>query len=433
MGTVLHPTAGFIADVSRGAPPGSLAPQEKAHLRTLAERVRLVAEEPRQGQRRAAWIAHNDMRSRVPMLLVFPEDSWIEIVGEKDLAVTDPFWRQWEWYLRMILWRRGNVDDDFVVAPELPVALALRRGAWGMEARSTSGGEKGSFVWDAPLKRLEDMEKLTYPDLQPDEAATAAVTSALGDVFREILPVKVLCPVPGVNLIGEATMLRGLQQCLLDMYDNPKLLHRLMAFLARGLAGDLDRLEKGGFLTLNNENQYTDSGGIGYTSELPRPSARGGTGPVRLSDLWGHGVAQELSGVSPSQHEEFLLEHQLPLLDRFGLVAYGCCEPYTQKFAMLKRRVRRLRRVSVSPWCDIAAAAEALGDQLLFSWKPTPAMIADVFHPEVVREYIRIALERARGCFVEIILKDTFTIRNDPARVHEWTRIAREEIERAAA
>jgi hypothetical protein len=432
MGTVLHPTAGYIADVSSGASPGSLAPQEKDLLRSLAERVRAIAEQPRQAARRAAWIAHTDLRSRAPMLLVFPEDSWIEILGEKDLVVANPFWRQWEWYLRMIIWRSDNLADDFVVEPEIPSFLVLRRGGWGMEVRYTRGGEKGSYVWDAPLKRLEDMEKLTYPDLQPDESATSAVTSALSEVFRGVLPVKVLCPVPGVNLIGEATMLRGLEQCLVDMYDNPKFLHRIMAFVARGLAGDLDRLEKGGFLTLNNANQYTDSGGIGYTAELPRPSARGGTGPVRLSDLWGHGVAQELSGVSPAQHEEFLLEHQLPLLDRFGLVAYGCCEPYTHKFAMLKRRVKRLRRVSVSPWCDLGAAAEALGNTLIFSWKPTPAMLADVFHPDAVREYIRGALAKARGCIVEIILKDTFTICHDPARVREWTRIAREEIERAA-
>jgi hypothetical protein len=301
--------------------------------------------------------------------------------------------------------------------------------------RTAPAGEKGS-LGDAPLKKLEDMEKLTYPDLQPDESATSMVTSALSEVFRGILPVKVLCPLPGVDLLGEATMLRGPKQCLADMTDNRKFLHRLMAFLARGVAGDLDRLERGGFLTLNNGNQYTDSGGMGYTAELPRSAARGGaagTGPVRLSDLWGHGVTQALSGVSPAQHEEFLLEHQLPLLDRFGLVAYGCCEPSTYKFDMMKRRVPRLRRVSVSPWCDIGTAAEALGDKFVLSWKPTPAMLAGVFDPDVVRRYIRETLEKARGCIVEIILKDTVTIGRDPERIRAWTRIAREEIQRTGA
>ena len=435
MGTVLHPTAGFIADVSGeaddggGPSPGPLSPDERALLRSLAERVRDISAEPRQAQLRKAWISHGDLRSGRPMLLVFPEDSWIEIIGDRDLELRDPFWRQWEWLLKMICWRREHLEDDFVVEPELPTALVTRRGGWGVEVHYTRGGEKGSYVWDAPLKEPGDLTRVTWPALEPDMAATALVASALNDVFNGILPVRLMCRVPGVNLIGEATMLRGLEQCMVDMYDNPGFLHELMAFLARGMAADLDLLESRGLLTLNNANQYTDSGGIGYTSDLPlRVSAAGG--PVRLTDLWGHGVAQELSGVSPAQHEEFVLEHQLPILARFGLVAYGCCEPYTHKFDMLKRRVPRLRRVSVSPWCDIPAAAAALEDKYIFSWKPAPAMLADVFHPGEVRRYIRAALEAARGCIIEVVLKDTFTIRRDPRRVEEWTRIAREEIER---
>ncbi len=375
------------------------------------------------------------------MLLVFPEDSWIEVITEGDLETRDPFWRQTEWYLRMLLWRHAHLADDFVTEPELPVALICRRGNWGMEARYTRGGEKGSYVWDAPLKKLSDLEKLTYPVIQPDEEATAAVVAALDDALGDLLPARVMCPAPGVNLIGEATMLRGLEQCLLDMFDNPGFLHELMGFIARGLARDLDLLEARGLLTLNNAGQYTDSGGLGFTSDLPQAPARRAAagaarppaGGVRLCDLWGLGVAQELSGVSPAQHEEFLLEHQLPLLERFGLVAYGCCEPYTHKFDMLKRRVSRLRRVSVSPWCDTAVAAAALEDRYIYSWKPTPAMLADEFHPDEVRRYIRAALEVAKGCVVEVILKDTFTIQRDPRRLSQWARIAREEIERVSA
>jgi len=33
-----------------------------------------------------------------------------------------------------------------------------------------------------------------------------------------------------------------------------------------------------------------------------------------------------------------------------------CCEPYSHKFDMLQK-IPRLRRVSVSPWCDIEEAA----------------------------------------------------------------------------
>jgi hypothetical protein len=42
-------------------------------------------------------------------------------------------------------------------------------------------------------------------------------------------------------------------------------------------------------------------------------------------------------------------------------------------------------------------------------------MLADVFHPDQVRQYIRETLEKTKGC-----------------RMEQWARIAREEIERAA-
>jgi hypothetical protein len=435
--TTLHPTAGFIPDIARGAEPGPLSAAERELLRALGRRVREIAELPCQAERRARWLAHGSLVKVPPMLLVFPEDSWVEIIGEEDLRLRDPFWRQWEWFLRHLVWRHEHLADDFVVELVLAIGLTLRRGGWGMEARYTKAGTKGSYVWDAPIKHLDDMARLRYPTIEPDQAGTARAAEALADALHDILPVAVQCPVPGANLVGEATMLRGLEQVLLDMYDNPEFLHRLMEFLGRGLAADLDLLERRGLLTANSANQYTDSGGIGYTRDLPpaEPAAAGSTASgaaVRLSQLWGHGVAQEFSGVSPSQHEEFLLEHQLPILERFGLVAYGCCEPYTDKFDMLARRVKRLRRVSVSPWCDIHRAAEALGNRAIFSWKPSPAMLADVFHPDQVRQYIRETLEKTKGCWMEIILKDTFTISGDPGRVEQWARIARQEIARAA-
>ena len=97
---------------------------------------------------------------------------------------------------------------------------------------------------------------------------------------------------------------------------------------------------------------------------------------------------------------------------------------------MLKKRVPRLRRVSVSPWCDIEVAAKELEDKYIFSWKPSPAIIVGKFDPDRIRAYIRKTLQVARGCVLEIILKDTFTIDHDPERLKTWLKICREEIEK---
>jgi len=80
----------------------------------------------------------------------------------------------------------------------------------------------------------------------------------------------------------------------------------------------------------------------------------------------------------------------------------------------------------------VDAAVEALADRYVLSWKPNPAMLADRFDPDRVRAYVRDTLERTRGCRLEIVLKDTFTVQGDARRFVEWTRIAREEIERVS-
>ena len=203
-----------------------------------------------------------------------------------------------------------------------------------------------------------------------------------------------------------------------------------MDFLARGSLGITNYLAGEGHLTLNNAGHYVDSGGIAYSDELPATDFDGKR--VRLCDLWGFGAAQSASEIGPQMHEEFILQYDLYLLRHCGLNSYGCCEPYTHKFDILERNIPGLRRVSVSPWCDIVGAAEALQDKCIYSWKPNPAMLTGRFDPDRIRAYIRETLEVARDCVVEIILKDTFTIEHEPSRLLTWTQIAREEIERVA-
>jgi hypothetical protein len=290
---------------------------------------------------------------------------------------------------------------------------------------------------------------------------------ALDEALGDILDVKACCQPWHANLIGEACAFRGIDQFMLDMYDRPEWAHQLMDTLAEGAWRQLKSVEEAGVLTLNNGHHYNDSGGIGYSDELPSlppppgegrgegavassPSSRaavgegeGGSGVrqpspcaggaashVRLRDLWGFGVAQEAVGIGPAQHEEFLLNYQLRMLNHYGLNAYGCCEPYHTKYRMLEK-VPRLRRVSVSPWSDLATSAEACRDRWIISWKPNPAMVVGRFDTDWIRQTIRGMLETTRGCVVEMVHKDTFTVNNDRSRLETWAKIAREEIARA--
>jgi len=423
------PTAGFIPLMAPHALPGPLSDRARRHLRDLAARVAEIAADLEQEQKRQLWYRHVRLEKTRPLVLVFPEDSWPEIIPESRMELDDPFWKQWEWYLKHLIYRDERICDDFVIEPDLYVTSVIREGDWGVPWRYIQPEDpRGSWLYDPPLKDPKDIAKLKCPTIEFDEEATRKRFEATCDVFGDMLPVHTYCGAfTHANLISEAMALRGIAQVMLDMYDRPLWLHELMAFISQATLRKLEYLESNDLLSLNNRNHYTDSGGIGYTKELPAPDFDGRH--VRPCDMWGFGVAQELSEVGPEQHEEFVLNYQLPILEQFGLNAYGCCEPMTTKFDMV-RKVPRLRRVSVSPWCDIERAAEELKRDCIYSWKPNPSLLIGRFNPDSIRAYIRKTLEVAADCALEIILKDTFTIENDPRRIETWAKVVREEIDR---
>lgn len=424
----LHPTAGFIPNLEKDSEPGSIDRDEKEYLRTLACRVYEIANDQKQGQKRNLWYRHTRLEKVRPMLLVFPEDAWFQIINIEQLKIEDLFWKQWEWYFKHLIYRHERLKDDFVIEPEIYVTSVVHSSGWGLEAQFKKTSESGSYIWDPPVKSENDIRKLKYPVIEIDEKLTKKRFDAVNELFGDIFPVKLHCGIRvDACLIGEAAHFRGIEQLMLDIYDRPEWLHEYMNFFTEATLHKLKFLEDNGLLSLNNKNHYTDSGGIGYSDELPGSDFD--ENEVHPYNMWGFGVAQEFSEVSPAHHEEFILNYQLQILKFFGMNSYGCCEPYTNKFDMVFK-VPRLRRVSVSPWCNPKVAAEKLKNNYIYSWKPNPSFIVGKFDRENIRSYIHDALAEARNCVVEIILKDLITIDNEPERLELWISIVREEIEK---
>jgi hypothetical protein len=96
------------------------------------------------------------------------------------------------------------------------------------------------------------------------------------------------------------------------------------------------------------------------------------------------------------------------------------------------KRFPRLRRISVSPWADVEKMAEHLGGNYVYSYKPNPAELArPSIDEDRIRGGLRRVIEVARGCRLEIIMKDNHTLGGNPANAPRWCRIAREEAQRA--
>ena len=401
--------------------------KEKTVLRELASRVAEIAALPEQAALQERWYRHNALEHGRPMVLCFPEGSWTELLPQDELQCTDALARGWEWGLRATIYTYEHFHDDQVVLAAFNVPYVHSFSEWGVSEQIVGGQDGGAYRWIPPLQKLQDRDKLRFRTLTLDHEATRRRVELAQETFSDILKVRQKGGFWwSLGMTWPLIRLRGAQQILLDMYDNPEWLHSVMAFLRDGTLHELDVLEREGVLSLNNENDYVGSGGLGYSRELPKP---GFTGTVRTCDMWGFGESQELAAVGPAQFDEFALQYQLPILSRFGLNCYGCCEPLDQKYGVIKK-VHNLRRVSVSPFADLDVAVEALQDKYVFSWKPHPADIAArTFDPEVVRARVREALRAAEGCILEIILKDTHTCNNEPERFDQWNRVVRETVD----
>ncbi len=441
--TGLWPSANFgdapkYASGVRGAVSVSAADRDT--LRSLAARLAELASRPSEAEKRELWYAHNALRPVRPLVLADPENGWNEIIPPSSLACTGELARRWEMVLRKELAWGEMIRDDKPLEALFEVGCTSTDTEWGLQETYHGGAHGQSYAWEGSLASEEDVRKIATPVITVDDQTTRETLALAREVFAGLLrvgPRNVWWWSLGMSY--DLARLVGLEKMLYLMYDNPGMVHAIMARLRDGYLAKLDWLESHGLLSLNNDHSYVGSGGIGYTRELPPAGAHpaastppGSPAPrVRTQDMWCLTESQETIGVSPMQFEEFIFQYQLPLQERFGLNCYGCCEPLDTRWQVV-RRTPRLRRVSVSPWADQARMAEALGDRYIFSRKPAPSLLAlPRLDEEAARADIRATLDRTRGCVVELVMKDNHTLGGNPGNLVRWVEIAREEIARS--
>ena len=396
--------------------------QERQILRELAMRVADIASPPVQAEKVRLWRNLNALKPQRPMVLADPQGGWRELLP--DSALQCEHLRSWEWTLRSTIFRHEHIHDDYPITDAFNVGWAIHIGGYGLKETQFRTAERGAYNWDPPIKRYEDLKKLHPRTIEIDHEQTARNVALAEELFGDILRVRTRGEsVCRCKLTRDLIHLRGLDQMMLDMYEHPQLMHDLMAFLRDDKLREWEIYEEEGVLSLNNgPNNLLGSGGIACTDELP---AEDFAGHVRMKDMWCWGESQESVGVGPAQFEEFVLQYQLPLMDRFRLVDYGCCEPLDHKLDVIIRRIPRLRWVSVSPWCDREMAAEKLADRYVYMYKPNPSRICAP-RPDYERAErdLRETLEIAEGCCVGIVMKDTHTFQNEPERITHWTDMA---------
>jgi hypothetical protein len=422
-GAALNSTPNFNAGVREKV---HISSEDKSVLRLLASQVAEYASRPIEREKRELWRKHNDLEPTRPVVFCDPENGWNEIITDDRLQCDGWLAKRWEIVLRKELFWAEQMKDDKVIEPFFDIGYTHSDDDWGIHAEQIGGTDGGAYVWKAGLKDEQDVEKLHLPVCDIDYDTTQATLELAKDTFEGILTVRRIGSWWwSLGLTVELAQFLGLEQIMLDMVDRPELIHRVMGILRDGMLQKLDFLEKNHLLSLNTD-QYVGSGGFGYTRVFPNGDHNE---VVKTKDMWGFCESQETVGISPKMFARFVFPYQLPLLEKFGLNCYGCCEPLDLRWHIIKQ-IPNLRRISVSPWADLQKMAELLEDNYVFSMKPSPADLATpTIDEETIRKRLKNSLEITRGCRVEIIMKDNHTIGNNPQNVIRWVQIAREEAE----
>lgn len=401
---------------------------DRTILRDLAKQYGDLCHRDVQNERRTLWRRHNSLKP-TRVLIYVRAFAWPEMPASQ-CRCEDPFYRHYEdFFRRMLFWE--TLNDDSIFEPWVTVdatCITPAEGIWGLPLRwIDSGAPGGARRLDPPIRTPEEARRMVEPHHAIDEEDTARKVAQLHETIGDLIPINVdrgpAYRVWNGDISTQLAYLRGVEQVMWDMVDRPAWLHEVLAHMRDGILQVHAEAEKAGDWTLcAHQNQA-----MPYAEELEDPAPN--SDRVTRDKLWCFCASQETTWVGPEMFDEFMLQYQLPILEKFGLVAYGCCEDLTRKIPVL-RQIPNLRRIAVAPAADVASCAEQIGEDYVLSYRPSPAdMVGYGLDPDRIRRILRRDLEACRGSHVDITLKDVQTVQGDPERVRRWVDIAREVIE----
>lgn len=405
---------------------------EKIYLQDLAKETMEYATSEIMNKRRDAWSEHNDLNFTKPLIYI-RSIPFTQILPENKLLCQSKENRALERTFLLNRYRM-TLKDDYIIEPYISVGADRKtspESVWGVPCTMTkrTNGSASKFV--PSLINEEDIENFCVADYEIDEEKTAENYEKMFDILGDSIPIDInyqaiLSGMWKLDMVTDLAKMRGLEQLMWDIYDHPEWLHKVLGLMQSKILEQIDATEKAGnFKASNNQNQA-----MPYSNSLIKPSFNQRVSSAK--DIWCFCAAQEYACVGPDNFKEFLFDYQKPIIERFGLCSYGCCEDLTQKIDIIKE-LSNLRRIAVSPFANVKKCAEQIGRDYVISWRPNPATavsrgVDEDFVRKEMQENFKIFKEH--NSIFDVTLKDVETIEMDLKALNKWTDIIREEIEK---
>lgn len=413
----------------------SITKEERSYLRELAKKQLDYANLSIMDERKKLWYAHNELKGERPLIIMemdtFKRDLLPTFKCQSKAAI------EIEKNLLIQIVNHELIDDDKVIPDYYTVYWKIHINEFDLTitkqyAKDGQGKEIG-FTQQHPIKDLPtDLPLLKHSTFNVDRERTYAWKAFVEEVIGDILPVKLKNDKLKWHVVPSRMIvdLMGLENMMYAMMDYPDELHQLYGFIKDDILNFIKWQEKEGLLCLNNENDYAGAGSYGFTKDLPSNNYDKNH-LVTTKDIWVNMNSQESVGISSSMYGEFIFPYYRDLAKEFGLVYYGCCEPVHDIWDDYISKLPNLRKVSISPWCNEEFMGDVLKEQkIIYSRKPMPNFIGVGQFDEIeFREHISHTLNAAKGCNLEFIFRDIYTLSGDRGKAGRAVKITRELIE----
>ena len=415
--------------------------KQRQKFRNLAAKWMEFANLPVMKERKRQWKAIKDLQAEKPMILV-ETCMLMDYVDESEIISEDRYLRNLEKYMIETVRHGEEIQDDIVFEPYLRIPYILDISDYGVPIESNyaqdANGMSLGFSFNHPIKTFKDVDKLRLRSRRVDLVKTKYRKELLEDIMGDIIKIRVGGYDPfftneGYNpwlgcLYAGLTMdlfkLIGNENLLLWVYDNPKLIHNIMSLLRNDRIAHFQLMEKEKLLFINIDTYNPGPGSYGYVSDLPAEDRNDEN--IRLKDCWCWADGQEIIGHSPTMINEFFLPYTAEITNKFGLLYYGCCEGLHDRFECIEKTFTNLRAVSVSRWSNLFKMGELIGKKYVYSRKPFPAFISSNYpNWDLLKKDIKDTLVAAKGCNLEILFRDIYTINWDRARLKRWAEMAK--------
>ncbi|MEI7884938.1 MAG: hypothetical protein WCI30_06270 [Clostridia bacterium] len=412
----------------------SITLEERIYLRDLAKKQREYSALPIMKRREMLWYKHNDLQGERPMIYF---ETW---TFENDLLslpiCKSSAGKAIELNLKREMLNHELIDDDKVVSDSYHIDWNTDMLLFDLKieeehATDAHGGNLGFHIKSPITDLKKDMHLLKKTTYGVDREAVLIWKGFVEEVLGDILPVKFVGSSLGSSITQHLVRLMGMEKMLYSLIDYPNEFHEVMDRISDDYISYYKWMEKEKLLLLNNGNNWLGQGSFGFTHDLPSKNNIASQ-DLKLTDLWCFLESQETLGVSPKMFNEFFFPYYLKVANEFGLLSYGCCEPVHAYWEKSLSKLPRLRKISISPWCNEEYMGEVLkGSSTIYHRKPSPNFVGVGKDLDEVafREHILKTLKATKGCKVEFSFRDIYNLEGNIGKPRRAVQIIREELE----